>query len=180
VSTRPDPSDAGISWFIATGDEECSPAKLQQLLERHEKPPVKFRRQVRLEAENFRHLDGFEVEYRNDKKASQSLEVALTKNARGWIATQFNEPYAPDSGSCAMEVRYLDESGTQSRFTLLLNGKARGTAWASAGDGRGWTTHTVSDVAIRAGDEIAIEAEGNPCRLDYVQLNFAGATGAPP
>src|SRR5262249_15002276 len=75
VSTRPDCSDAGMAWFAVSGDEQCDPVKLQRLLEKHERPSITTRQQVRLEAENFRRFDGFAVEYRNDKKASQSLEV---------------------------------------------------------------------------------------------------------
>ena len=76
VSTRPDPSDAGMAYFLATGDEEairrsssgCSPSTSVP-------PPVAARKQVRLEAENFRDLDGYEVEDRNDRTASHRLSV---------------------------------------------------------------------------------------------------------
>ena len=35
VSTRPDPSDAGMTYFLATGDEQCDPAKLKRLIGDH-------------------------------------------------------------------------------------------------------------------------------------------------
>ncbi len=35
VSTRPDPSDAGMAYFLMTGDEEADPVKLQRLLAQH-------------------------------------------------------------------------------------------------------------------------------------------------
>jgi hypothetical protein len=179
VSTRPDPSDAGMAWFAITGDERCDPGKLKQLLEGHHLPLLTVRKQVRLEAENFRRLDGFAVEYLNDKKASQTLQVALKGGTRGRIATAFDEPFAPTEGRCTVDVRFFDEAGTRSRFTLFVNGAAQGSAWESAGTGKGWTTHTEHDIAIRAGDEIAVAVEGAPARLDYVQLNFAPATKAP-
>src|SRR5262249_12581142 len=63
VSTRPDPSDAGMAYFLATGDEDCDPAKLRRLLAEHTPPPpVAARKQIRLEAENFRELDGYEID----------------------------------------------------------------------------------------------------------------------
>ena len=34
VSTRPDPSDAGMAYFLMTGDEEADPVKLERLLAR--------------------------------------------------------------------------------------------------------------------------------------------------
>src|SRR5262245_43056430 len=44
VSTRPDPSDAGMTWFLVTGDEEADPAKLRRLLADHVVPaPVAAR-----------------------------------------------------------------------------------------------------------------------------------------
>jgi len=60
VSTRPDPSDAGMTYFLATGDESATPEKLKSLIEDHVVPPlVGARAKVRLEAENFITLDGF-------------------------------------------------------------------------------------------------------------------------
>lgn len=180
VSTRPDCSDAGMAWFAVTGDEQCDPAKLARLLDGHRMPPAIVRNQVRIEAENFRHLDGFAVEYTNDKKASQTLQVALEESARGRIATSFDEPFAPVSGRCAVEVRYLDVAGRRNRFVLLINGVAQGKAWDSAAEGKGWTTHSIRDVALRRGDEIAVQAEGAPARLDFVQLNFSSTTEVAP
>ncbi len=130
---------------------------------------------MRLEAESFRHLDGCAVEYRNDRKASQSVQVALTADA-GRIRTRFDEPYARTEGRYDVDVRFFDENGSRSRYTLLVNGVAQGAAWESAGKGGGWTTQTVRDVPIRIGDEIAVEASGKPARLDYVELNATAAT----
>jgi hypothetical protein len=54
VSTRPDPSDAGMAYFLITGDEEADPPKFRQLVAEHQVPkPLSPRTQVRLDAENF-------------------------------------------------------------------------------------------------------------------------------
>jgi predicted amidohydrolase len=178
LSTRPDCSDAGMAWFVVTGDESADPAKLKALLDGHERLPVAAaRNQVRLEAENFRHLDGCAVEYRNDRRASHALQVALTADA-GRLRTRFDQPYARTEGRYDVDVRFLDEAGSRSRFTLLVNGVAQGEAWESAGQGGGWTTQTVRAVPIRVGDEIAVEVKGRPARLDYVELNATAASGA--
>jgi hypothetical protein len=178
VSTRPDCSDAGMAWFAVTGDEHCDPTKLRRLLDGHQRPSGAVRRQVRIEAENFRHLDGFTVEYTNDRKASQTLQVALTNGIRGHIATAFSEPFAPAAGRGTVDVRFLDEARGRSRFAFLVCGVRQGDAWESAGKGGGWTTHTLRDIALRSGDEIAVNVEGAPARLDYVQVDFT-ATPAP-
>jgi predicted amidohydrolase len=175
VSTRPDCSDAGMAWFVATGDESGDPAKLRQMLEEHQLPQPAVRKQVRLEAESFRRLDGCQVEYRNDRKASQSVQVALTAE-KGSIRTRFNEPHAIAQGRCDVEVRFFDEDGSQTRYALRINGGPQGAAWESAGKGRGWTSRVVPDVPIQIGDEIAVEASGKPARLDYVELRAKAAT----
>jgi predicted amidohydrolase len=180
VSTRPDCSDAGMAWFVVTGDEQCDPAKLKRALDEHQPPPIMTRKEVRLEAENFRQLDGFAVEFFNDKKSSQHLQVALKSGARGRIATVFDEPFAPRDGSCSIDVRFTDEAGSRSLFTLLVNGTPQGETWESSGEGKGWTTRTLRDVPIHAGDEIAVEVQGAPSRLDFVQLTFSAPGSAAP
>jgi hypothetical protein len=172
VSTRPDPSDAGMAYFLVTGDEACDPDKLKNLLdEKVVPPPVAARKQIRLEAENFRELSGFELEDRNDRTASHRLAVRLAKGDAGSLRTPFNEPFVAAGGKYDVEVRFFDESGSRPRFTLLVNGAAQGDPWQSPGEGRGWTSHTLRDVEIRTGDEIAVEVRGAATRLDYVQLN---------
>jgi hypothetical protein len=174
VSTRPDPSDAGMTWFLVSGDEECDPQKLKRLLEDHEIPtPVLARRRVRLEAENFRDLEGFVLEDRKDKNASHQLNVRLGDGAaHGRLRTRFDEPFTRAMGSYDVTIRYLDDKGLSCRYTMFVNGLERGGTWASAGDGRGWTSHTIHGVEIPAGGEIRVDADGAVGRLDYVQLNI--------
>jgi hypothetical protein len=170
VSTRPDPSDAGMAYFLATGDEEASPAKLKRLLDEHQPPqPAAARKAVRLEAENFRELEGFAVEDTNDRTASHRLSVKSTASGPAAIRTRFVEPYAAAQGRYDVVVRYRGESDAPCRMKLLINGVARGDGWETAGKGE-WASHTLRDVEIRAGDAIAVHTEGSGSRLDYVQL----------
>jgi hypothetical protein len=134
-------------------------------------PPLIARKQVRLEAENFRALDGYQVEDANDRTASHRLSVKSTGGAGASIRTPFNEPYAAADGRYDVDVRYRDESSGSSQFTLKINDIVQGSAWESAGKGAGWTTQTIRDVVIRAGDTISVQAEGTSSRLDYVQFN---------
>jgi len=119
VSTRPDPSDAGMTWFLGSGDEECDPSKLKSLLEDHRPlTPVAARQRVRLEAENFRHLEGFVLEDRNDRQASHRLNVRLHDGNAGRIRTRFEEPYVAAGTKCDLETRYFDEPGHRCRFAV--------------------------------------------------------------
>ena len=132
VSTRPDPSDAGMTWFLVSGDEECDPQKLKELLESHQPPaPVVARKQVRLEGENFRYLEGFVLEDRKDKNASHQLNVRLGEGAaHGRIRTRFDEPFTRASGHYDVLVRYLDENGLSCRYSFFVDGVACGDTWA--------------------------------------------------
>jgi hypothetical protein len=174
VSTRPDPSDAGMAYFLMTGDEEADPAKLKRLLvDRVVPAPRKVRDRVRLEAENFRVLNNFKVEDRNDRSASHRLQVAQTPGKKtGRIQTRFVEPFTAAQGRYDVDVRFFDERDRRCRFRLLVNGDLQGAAWEAPGKGQGWTTHVVAGVEIRSGDEIAVTVQGDSGKLDYVQLNY--------
>jgi len=172
VSTRPDPSDAGMAYFLATGDEEADPAKLKRLIGDHVIPaPVEARKKVRLEAENFRELDGYELEDKNDRSVSHRLSVKPSGGAAAAIRTRLDEPYAAASGRYDVELRLFDEKGRTCKLSLSVNGTVQGAAWESPGNGQGWLTHKLENVEIRSGDEIAVRAEGAPVKLDYFQLD---------
>ena len=181
VSTRPDPSDAGMTWFLVTGDEESDPAKLKGLIAGHHVPwPRLARAPVRLESENFRHLEGFVLEDRNDRNASHRLSVKLEGATAGRIRTQFDEPFTLDAGRYDVEVRYLIEPGEQGRLRLLINDSPRGPEFRAPDRGDRWATHTVPDLTIKRGDEIAVEVRTDgtrSIRLDYVQLNPLSGPG---
>jgi len=175
VSTRPDPSDAGMTWFLATGDEDCDPVKLRRLVDEHRCPaPVTTRRQVRIEAENFHHLEGCTLEDRNDKKASHALSVRLAGGKTGSIRTRFDEPFTRDHTRYDVEIRFFDAQDSRCRLALSVQGAAQGVAWESPGEGRGWMSRAIRDVAIRRGDEIRVDvqaADAAAGKLDYVQLS---------
>jgi len=180
VSTRPDPSDAGMTWFLATGDEECDPVKLRRLVDEHRCPaPVTVRRQVWIEAENFRHLEGCTLEDRNDKKASHALSVRLAGGKTGSIRTRFDEPFTRDHARYDVEIRFFDAQDSRCRLALSVQGAAQGAAWESPGEGRGWMSRTIRDVPIRRGDEIRVDVQADDAaagKLDYVQLISCGST----
>ncbi len=172
ATTRADCSDAGMAYFLVTGDEEGDIAKLQQLVEQHRRPaPVDPRPQVRLEAENFLTLENYELEDSN-REASHRLNVKLAGGARGRIAIPFDEPYTAARARYDAEVRYLPEASGGCRYSLLVNGARQGKRWQS-GAGKGWQTQLIPGITVKSGDSIAVESEcegGGAGRLDYVLL----------
>jgi len=170
VSTRPDPSDAGMAYFLMTGDEQADPAKLKKLLVDKVVPQqVMSRAKVRIEAENFRELTGYQLEDTSDRTASHRLQVKSTGGEAGSIRTRLAQPFAAASGRYDVDVRYRNDGGA-CRFSLLVNGTTVGNGWESAGKTEGWVTQTLRDVAIKAGDAVEVQAKGAPARLDYVEL----------
>jgi hypothetical protein len=175
ATRRADCSDAGMAYFLLTGDEECDPVKLKQLLDDHVIPtPIEPRTRLRLEAENFRMLEGCEVEYRNDRTASHRISVRLASGGAGQIRTPFDEIYAAPSGRYDVDIRYAGGESDRSEFRLRVNGQSQGAAWETPADGQGWQTQTIPGVVVRLGDEIAVDVRGaTGAGLDYVQLTLA-------
>jgi hypothetical protein len=176
---RADISDATMTYFLLTGDEDADLNKLKSLLDDKRIPaPIDARRQIRIEAENFKTLDNFLVESSNDRNVSHRLEVKRERAPRQ-IRTPFDQPYTTDTALYDVEVQYLDQKNSPSRFTLLINGKLQGSSWSASGDGAQWTTHTISEVTVRTGDEITVEVQPDgdqASKLDYVQLNYKART----
>ena len=174
VSTRPDCSDAGMAYFLMTGDERCDIPKLRKLLDENVVPqPVAARQAVRVEAENFRLFDGCDVEYRNDRTASHRVGVRFGAVAAGRIQTRFEEPYASPRAKYDAEVRFWP-TAQKSTFALSINGKRQGEAWEASAPQPAWTSHTIQGVEVADGDEITIELRGGSlaeCKLDYIQFN---------
>jgi len=176
TTARADCSDAGMAYFLMTGDEESEITKLIKLLDGNTIPtPIGARKNVRIEAENFRTLDNYEVEQRNDRSASHRLSTRLVSVTTGRIRTPFNQFYTADSGRYNVDIRYFDEEDGRSEFRFYVNGIRKGDTWNASGDDKSWKTRTISDVIINTGDEIIVEVRGDSGeygKLDYVQLNY--------
>ncbi|MFC1635932.1 hypothetical protein ACFL5Z_13920 [Planctomycetota bacterium] len=179
---RADISDSTITYFLLTGDEDADLSKLKSLLDDKKIPaPMDPRDTVRFEAENFLALDNFEVEHRNDRRASQRLSVRLAKNGRGRIHTPFNQPYTAESSRYDVEVRYFDAKEGQCRLGLMVNGSRQGDVWSASKNDDEWTTQTIPDVTVKSGDEIVVATRGRNggyTKLDYVQFNRKDVTSA--
>jgi len=141
---RADISDATMTYFLLTGDEDADLGKLKSLLDDKQVPaPMDPRAEVRIEAENFRTLDNYRVEDRNDRGASRRLSVKLASMAPGRISTPFNQPYTADRACYDVEVRYFNEKDGRCQFGLYINGVQRGAPWHASKDSDEWTTHTM-------------------------------------
>ncbi len=173
--TRADCSDSGMAYFLMTGDERAEISKVRKLLDDNILPvPTDPREYIRIEAENFLKLETYEVEHRNDRNVSHRINVKLAGITTGRISTYFDQPYTADKALYDIDVRYLDEKNGRSRFSLYINGVQKGSSWSASKDNDQWTIHKIEQVTIKAGDEIAVEVEGDSGeygKLDYVQLN---------
>jgi hypothetical protein len=173
VSTRPDPSDAGMAYFLVTGDEQADPEKLRRLIDEKIVPtPVAARKRVRLEAENFRELSGFEIEDRSDRTASHRLAVKSVDANSASMKTAYNEPYAPASGRFDVEIRYQSDDG-EIPLALKINEDNRFSFSNPFKDEQGWRIQKTPAVALSLGDTITVECRGTPVKIDYVQLTLA-------
>ncbi len=180
ATTRADCSDSGMAYFLMTGDENVEIAEMRALLDDNRIPtPIARRSKVRMEAENFRTLDNYDVEYLNDRQVSQRINLKLASLTGGRIATPFDEPYTASSARYDVDVRYFDEEDGRCAYRLVVDGEPQGDAWKASGDDESWRTQTIPDVTISRGDEIMVEVRadgGEYGKLDYVQLNYRGAS----
>ena len=165
-----------MTYFLLTGDEEANLDKLRLLLDDRQMPRIeKQRKAIRIEAENFRDLGGFKVEY-GDRKASHRVNVRMGGTGTDRIITRFNDIYAT-GGRYDVEVRYLDDKGERSEFQLSVAGVQRGETWTASVDSGSWQSKTIADVPFKVGDEIMVKARSDgrqTARLDYVQLDYLG------
>ena len=178
VSTRADCSDAGMAYFLMTGDEESEIEKVRGLLEARRIPaPLDPRPVVRVEAENFLDLEGFEVDFnRAYRDVSHRMNVQLTA-ARGRLRTPVEQPYMARRARYDVQVRYFDGRGGASGLSLFVNGRRVGEAWRAGDDDDAWKSRAFEDVVIAYGDELAIEIERDGeerGRVDYVELTYRG------
>ena len=184
IVDRCDVSDATMTYFLVTGDEEATTAKLRALLNDKRRPsPVSVRPEIRLEAENFRQLDNFTAERVNDRTASHRVSVTLSGGREGSIRGVLDQPYAATGGQFDVEVRYFDGKRGKSEYRLFAGGQARGEAWTTSADTDSWQSRTIRGVAIKPGDEIKVMVRGDgseTAKLDYVQFNVTARTAAAP
>jgi hypothetical protein len=173
---RADISDSTMMYFLLTGDEDADLGKLKNLLDDKKAPTLMMPRpEIRIEAENFRILENYTVDNRNDRNTSHRLSVKLTNMAAGCIRTPFDQPYTDDRALYDVEVRLFGEKDGRGETKLLINGDIKGQPWSPSMDNNQWTSHTISDVTINRGDEITIQTLGQAdenFKLDYVQLNY--------
>jgi hypothetical protein len=167
-----------MTYFLLTGDEDLDLTKLENLLDKRKIPVItKQRPIIRMEAENFRMMEGYAVE-RGTRKASKRLKVEL-ENAEttGEIRTRFNEIYAL-SGRYDVGMRFLDRDNGQCTVSLYVNGRQAGTSWRASQDNNDWVTHTLKGVTVHDGDEIKVVVKGQggeTGELDYIELSNQGS-----
>ncbi len=171
--TRADCSDAGMAHFLMTGDEESDIAKLKSLLEDKIVPkPLESRTTIRMEAENFKNIKDFEVEYIRERAASQYMSVLYSGESSGEIYTEFKEIYVPQSSKYDVEVRLFSGSDSEAEYSLYINDQLQGESW-KASRPSSWQTKNIRNIPIKFGDKIGIKVKSKipgSVKLDYIQL----------
>jgi hypothetical protein len=179
VSTRPDPSDAGMAYFLATGDEMADPEKLRLLLAEHRRPlPLAARAVIRLEAENFRDLEGFEVEESAERQVSHRLAIRRQPQRPAATATtRLREPYMADSAVYDLIVRYAQTAGATEQaagdWELSIDDPRAGRQvhrWSRRGATGGWADQTLPSVTVSQGATLQLRTTAAGARCDYVEL----------
>ena len=175
TSTRADCSDAGMAYFLMTGDEESEIGKVRALLEHGATPaPLDPRDMIRLEAENARILEGLKVVFnRRDRDVSHRMHVRVEGVSSGRIGIRLEQPYTASQARYDVKVRYFDGPDGATRYRFYASGRAQGAEWTASADDDAWRTHTLTDVAVTAGDELTLEVTSDGTergRVDYMEL----------
>jgi hypothetical protein len=170
---RCDVSDATMTYFLLTGDEQCDPQKLAALLDRKQKPdPITIRPTIRLEAENFSFLENCSA-VTVGKQASQNVSVRASDAPQGLIRMEFREIYAAPS---EVTIQYRDTNNGAAAYRLRVNGVPQGE-WKADADDNMWKSYTLKEVLLSQGDVIEIEVRPDGKdrgELDFVQLTYQG------
>lgn len=173
VETRPDASDAGMAYFLMTGDEEAELPKIRRLLE-DKKPPgiLTNRKRIRMEAENYKTLKGFEVEYIDERICSQRISLKYSGGSTGEIATEYKEIMVAPENIYDISVHFNSGNDSGTEYGLYVNDQLQGQPW-TADELNTWQLKTVKDVSLHLGDKIAIQVKskgGSGIKIDYLEL----------
>ncbi|KPL15558.1 MAG: hypothetical protein AMS26_07375 [Bacteroides sp. SM23_62] len=153
ATTRADCSDAGMAYFLMTGDEQPEISKVNKLLAGHDIPkPLNPRQHIRIEAENFFALDHFEIDYKNDRRVSQRISIRSDSEGTSRISTIFKEPYTAPEAFYDVDIRYYDRPDATIQLQLYIENIPIRESFTIHGSRDAWHTFTVND--------------------DYIQLNL--------
>ena len=129
---------------------------------------------MRIEAENFRRLEGFAVEDRNDHGPRTDL-MSSSPDAAGRIRTPFDEPFTSDAGRYDVDIRCSANGRRQpaSAFwsTALAAGGGGSSTSTTASGPRTQSPMCPSGAAMNWSWKSRPNAKAT-VRLDYVQLNL--------
>lgn len=173
TTTRADCSDAGMTYFLMTGDEQPEISKLKSLLMDHQKPtPLDHRNKIRMEAENFQHISHFDIDFRNDRQVSQRIDLSLSAPS-GLINTRLKEPYISNEAEYDIEVRHFDRGEGANTYQLYLNDHLI-REWQSKNNPDGWVSQVIPGITVGLIDEIKLFAKkssSSELKVDYIQFN---------
>ncbi|GIW95194.1 MAG: hypothetical protein KatS3mg110_3235 [Pirellulaceae bacterium] len=177
TSTRPDCSDAGMTYFLLTGDPVATPQKLHEFLSGQVKAPPAGRDTIRLEAENFIGLENYKI-VRMDRRVSHSLAISpVSPQIPTRLHTVVDEPYVADTATYATFLAYRGKPGLTFTATLVGAGQPLPSVEVRI-DNSDWNQLKLGDISLRIGDPVEIRLEGTLPELDYLELRRTSDGGA--
>jgi hypothetical protein len=173
LELRPDCSDAGMAYFLASGDENATIAKIRQAIEfKRPNAPIQCRTYVRIEAENFQVLNNFNLDVINEREASQRNSVLFSGSSSGDISTNFNEIKLKKNNRYDVEIRYFSGKNPDTDYAFYINGIQQGPNWKVI-DQEKWQSQIIKGVMVAIGDKIQVKInskKGSGVKLDFVEL----------
>ncbi|MBT3383615.1 MAG: hypothetical protein HN778_02215 [Prolixibacteraceae bacterium] len=173
VETRPDASDAGMAYFLMTGDEEATLPKIKRLIaDKNPDTPTFNRKRIRMEAENFKNLNGVEVEYINERACSQRLSVKYSGKSMAELSTEFKEIRITQKNEFDISFHFFSGENSNSEYGLYVNNTLQGETWKSD-ELEKWQLQTLKNIKLNLGDDISIKIKskrGSGIKIDYLEL----------
>ncbi|MCS7239554.1 MAG: hypothetical protein NZ899_15005, partial [Thermoguttaceae bacterium] len=179
ISTRPDPSDAGMTYFLLTGDPVASPEKIQHYLSTPAARSPRDRDVIRLEAENFALLENYRPAT-TDRQMSHALGLLpMLPVGQARLQTIFDEPYIAEKAVYDLFFAYVAPANEMFITTVLASGREVSSVEKKA-TGTGVEEVGLGPVVLTRGDSLEIQLEGTLPQLDYVELRRTDASGELP
>jgi len=181
ISHAPDVSDAGMAYFLVTGDERADPEKLRHLLDDGVLPPVVGERNtIRLEAEAFHVVRDGAVLFERRGELSHNLGVeSIPGKSRFYLATRFDQPYAAVRDRYDVLVRGYTREASPQTWVLEVRRSEKPLRRAFQVADQKWANHLLSGFEIGIGDQIALEIAGQG-GVDFIQLQRRTGESSPP
>ncbi len=106
---QPDARDAGMAYFLMSGDEVATLPKTKSLIiDKTRINVIENRKKIRIEAENFQELTGFKIDYNPADSCSKALCVKHSSRLSFSLSTEFKEVYVKERNNFDIRIRFIE------------------------------------------------------------------------